>query len=149
MAINGRMIVLLVTVLLISACSELGILPTSSRSGKVYEILIMEEGPQPVDLVVGIGDEVRFRNERTKPSYVLFFRDFRDEMACERGFKMLWGTEEQAKIEPGDSASLCFNRTGTVGYKVQFDYTDFGGIGGTPGEINVPPGHPGAIIVKE
>jgi len=149
MSISGRTGVLLVAAaVLISACSLFNTLPANTRTGKTYDIVITEEGAQPRDLVVEIGDEVRFRNERIKPAYVFFFRDFNDELSCQRGFTLFWGTEEEAKIAPGESASLCFNRPGTVGYKVQFEVTDFGGIGGTPGEITVPPGYPGAIIVK-
>lgn len=149
MRINGRLGILAVSVAaLINACSAITPLPKDTRSGKVYDLLIKEEGMQPIDVVVGIGDEVRFRNERRKPSYVFFFRDFVDELSCERGFKAFWGNEEGAKIAPGESASLCFNRTGTVGYRVQFEAMAFGGIGGTPGEIEVPPALAGAIVVK-
>jgi plastocyanin len=129
----------------LSAC---GTLPTGTQSGKVYEVRISEEAIQPLDIMVGLGDEVRFRNERLKPVFVFFFRDFRDELSCQRGFTLFWGTEEEAKIESGDSASLCFARAGTVGYTVRFDVATFGGIGGTPGETNLPPGRSGAIIVK-
>jgi hypothetical protein len=136
---------LLAGMLSVSACSTL---PTATRTGKVYDILISEEEIKPLDLVVEIGDEVRFRNERLKPAFVFFFRDFLDELSCQRGFTLFWGTEEEAKIESAGSASLCFGRPGTVGYTVQFDVTVFGGIGGTPGDTTVPPGRSGAIIVK-
>jgi hypothetical protein len=136
---------LLAWMLSLTAC---GTLPTGTQSGKVYEIRITEEDIQPLDIVVGIGDEVRFRNERFKPAFVFFFRDYRDELSCQRGFTLFWGTEEEARIQSGDSASLCFARAGTVGYTVRFDVTTFGGIGGTPGEVNLPPGRSGAIIVK-
>ena len=149
MTINTRRGVVLVSLaILVGACSIVSPLPTNTRTGKVYDILIKEEGLQPVDLVLGIGDEVRFRNERIKPSYVFFFRDFVDELSCEKGFKMFWGNEEGAKVAPRESASLCFNRTGTVGFRVQFEPMGFGGIGGTPGEIEVPPSLAGAIVVK-
>lgn len=136
---------LLAGMLSVSACSTL---PTGTRTGKVYDILISEEDIQPLDIVVEIGDEVRFRNQRLKPVFVFFFRDFSDEVSCQRGFTLFWGTEEEAKIESAESASLCFGRPGTIGYTVRFDVTSFGGIGGTPGEINLPPGRSGAIIVK-
>jgi hypothetical protein len=138
--------ILLAGMLSVSACSTL---PTGTRTGKVYDILISDEDIQPIDLMVEIGDEVRFRNHRLKPVYVFFFRDYRDEVSCQRGFTLFWGTEEEAKIESAESASLCFGRPGTVGYTVRFDVTYFGGIGGTPGETNLPPGRSGAIIVKE
>jgi len=137
---------LLVGMLSVSAC---GTLPTATRTGKVYDILISEEEIKPLDIEVEIGDEVRFRNERLKPAFVFFFRDFTDELSCQRGFTLFWGTEEEAVIESAGSASLCFGRPGTVGYTVRFDITHFGGIGGTPGDITVPPGRSGAIIVKE
>lgn len=137
---------LLAGLLMGSACTTL---PTNTRTGKIYDIMITEEDIRPLDLVVEIGDEVRFRNERLKPAFVFFFRDFTDELSCQRGFTLFWGTEEEAKIESAESASLCFGRPGTVGYTVRFDVTYFGGIGGTPGEINLPPGRSGAIIVKE
>mgnify|MGYP001590939932 CR=1 FL=1 len=136
---------LLAGLLMGSACTTL---PTNTRTGKIYDILITEEDIRPLDLVVEIGDEVRFRNERLKPAFVFFFRDFTDELSCQRGFTLFWGTEEEAVIESAGSASLCFGRPGTVGYTVRFDITHFGGIGGTPGDITVPPGRSGAIIVK-
>lgn len=149
MSIRGSIGALFITIgLLIGGCSVFKMMPTNTRTGKVYDILITEAGIEPRDPVIGMGDEVRFRNERTKPSYVFFFRDFIDELSCQRGFTLFWGTEEEAKIPPGESASLCFNRPGTVGYKVQFETTDFGGIGGSPGEITIPTGYHGAIIVK-
>lgn len=132
---------------MVSLCA-CGTLPTGTQSGKVYEIHITEEDIQPLDITVELGDEVRFRNDRFKPVYVFFFRDFRDELSCQRGFTLFWGTEEEAKIQSGDSASLCFARSGTVGYTVRFDVTTIGGIGGTSGGINMPPGRSGAIIVK-
>ena len=145
MNITRVSVVLVAVAILMSACSRL---PTSTRTGKVYDIIITEREVEPRDLVVGLGDEVRFRNEGIKPSYVFFFRDFVDELSCQRGFTLFWGTEEEAKIRPGESASLCFNRPGTVAYRVQWEPTAFGGIGGTPGEVDIPPAISGAIIVK-
>lgn len=130
---------------LVSACATL---PPDTRTGNTFDILITEADIQPRDIVVQLGDEVRFRNERFKPVYVFFFMDFSDELSCQRGFSLFWGAEEEAKIEPAESASLCFARPGTVGFSVQFEVTDFGGIGGTPGEINVPAARSGAIVVK-
>jgi plastocyanin len=123
-------------------------LPTGTQTGKVHDILITEAGPEPRDVAVQIGDEIRFVNERRFPSYVTFFQDYRDELACRRGFKYVWGTEEGSQIAPGESASVCFSRTVTVGYKVQFEPTKIGGVIGSPGDIIVPPGYPGAIIVE-
>ena len=136
---------LLAALCAVTACATL---PPNTRTGKIYDILITEDEIQPVDLVVGIGDEVRFRNEGFRPIYVFFFRDFLDELSCQRGFALFWGTEEEAKIEPAESASLCFARPGEVGFTVQSDVTRFGGIGGTPGEITVPSARSGAIVVK-
>jgi plastocyanin len=136
----------LLAVVILNACSAL---PTNTRTGKVHDIMITEDDVQPRDIEVVIGDEVRFRNEKRQRAFVYFFKDFTDELSCQRGFSLFWGTEEQAKIAAGESASLCFARSGTVGYSVQSEITDFGGIGGTPGEITVPPSKSGAIIVKE
>jgi plastocyanin len=99
-------------------------------------------------VTVQVGDEIRFVNERRLPSYVSFFQDYHDELACRRGFKFMWGKEEGSQIAPGESASVCFSRSGTVGYKVQFESTKIGGVIGSPGDIIVPAGYPGAIIVE-
>jgi plastocyanin len=142
--IRARM-VLLAALLASGACATL---PAGTLTGKVYDIRITDEEVLPLDVVVEVGDEVRFHNERISPTYVSFFRDSRDELACKRGFTFSWGLQEAAKIESSESASLCFTRPGEVGYSVQFEVTNFGGIGGSPGEISVPPGRSGAIIVK-
>jgi plastocyanin len=106
-----------VLALLASACSH----PPTTRSGAVHSIRVME-APVPDDVVVNAGDEVRWVNARNLPIRVDLVGLHKDDVSCERGFSNLFGTvRESAKIDPNDSASLCFVQAGAVNYNVRMD----------------------------
>jgi len=78
--------------------------------------------------------------------WVYFYRDFPGELSCQRGFSYYYGTEEFAKIEPSQSASLCFSGAGAVEYLVQRQPTDQGGF--DLGGINMTGAMPGVVLVR-
>jgi plastocyanin len=138
-----RVAQLCLVILIAAAC---GGLPASSRTGKVYEVVIQEGEISPRDVRVRPGDEVRFVNQRLEPVWVFFFRDTPDELACQRGFSYFWGTEESAKIRPNESASVCFSRPGAVGFSVQMEPPFRGGD--ELGALKISGAIPGAIVVE-
>jgi hypothetical protein len=131
---------LLVIMGLLAACS----LPATSRTGTVHEVIISDT-LHPRDLEVRPGDEVRWTNRGSAPVWMYFENDLPNELSCERGFSYYYGTEEFAKIEPGQSVSLCFGRQETVGYSVQRQPTVHGGA--RLADLNIPDATFGAIIV--
>lgn len=131
---------------LASACASL---PATSRSGAVHDVLIMEDRIAPQDLIVHIGDEVRWVNRRLSPIWVYFFRDTLDEISCARGFSLFWGNEEEAVIEPGQSVSVCFAKEDAVSYTVQNEPTVMrGSTAGEGGSFKIPQGLHAAVIVE-
>lgn len=103
--------------LLIAACAH----PPTSRTGAVHDIRIIE-GPEPADLVVNLGDEVRFVNARTLPIRIDLVNIKHEDLSCERGFSNIVGAvQESATIKPNDSASVCFAKAGVVNYNLRME----------------------------
>lgn len=124
-------------------------LPSSSRTGTVHDILILEDRITPQALKTAVGDEVRWVNRRLYPVWVYFMRDDLEEISCSRGFALFWATEEGAKIEPGQSVSVCFGHEDDVSYDVQDGPTVIrGSTAGEGGSFSIPPAFHGAIIVE-
>lgn len=118
---------------LAAACSH----PPTSRSGAVHDIRIIE-GPEPADLVVNLGDEVRFVNARTLPVRVDFVNIKRDDLSCERGFSNIVGTvQESAIIKPNESASVCFAKAGAVNYNLRMESALPGGQAISSGVVRI------------
>lgn len=131
---------------LATACAGL---PATSRSGEVHDILITEDRISPQDLIVHIGDEVRWVNRRLSTVWVYFFRDTLDEISCMRGFSLFWGNEEEAVIEPGQSVSVCFAKEDAISYTVQNEQTVMrGSTAGEGGSFKIPKGLHAAVIVE-
>lgn len=126
-------------------------LPSTSRSGKSHDILILEDRITPLDLKTGVGDEVRWVNRRPRPVWVYFMREDFEEITCSRGFSLFWATEEGAKIEPGQSVGVCFGRPDDeVSYDVQDEPIVIrGSTAGEGGSFERPTALHGAIIVEE
>lgn len=120
-------------VLLAAGCA----VPTTTRSGVVYDIRITE-GPEPADLIVNPGDEVRWVNARTLPLRVDLVNVKSGEMSCERRFSNVFGViQESATIEPNGTASACFVKAGVVNYNLRMDSALPGGQVVVPGIIRV------------
>lgn len=118
---------------LAAACSH----PPTTRSGAVRDIRIIE-GPEPADLIVNLGDEVRFVNARTLPVRVDFVNINHEDLSCERGFSNIVGTvQESATIKPNESASVCFAKAGVVNYNLRMESALPGGKVISPGVVRV------------
>jgi plastocyanin len=128
----------------ISACAGL---PTHSQTGRAAVVKITDEEVSPRDVTVQPGDEVTLLNQRDSPVWIYFGRESPKELSCQRGFSFFWGVEEAAKINPGESASLCLSRSGEYGYWVQSQPTVQGGA--PLGEEHMPTSLPAAILVND
>jgi plastocyanin len=145
MRIFGAMLIL-GTVFILSACASL---PATSRTGAVHDVIITEEKLSPEDLIAHVGDEVRWVNRRPTTVWVYFFEDSLDEISCQNGLASFWGHEEVAKIEPNQSASVCFAKEDAISYSVQNEPTILAGsTAGATREFNIPVSVHGAIIVE-
>lgn len=141
-----RAILLLAGCWLVTACAGL---PATSRSGAVHDILITEDRVSPQDLIVQVGDEVRWVNHRLSPVWVYFFRDSLDEVSCARGFSLFWANEEEAVIAPGQSVGVCFSKEDAISYTVQSEQTVIrGSTAGEGGSFKIPKGLHAAVIVE-
>jgi plastocyanin len=126
--------VLLLAVVLAAGCAGL---PQTSRSGTIHNVTI-ERGISPSDLIVGIGDEVRWINHRSGTVQIDFLGNELDRVSCARGFSNWIGTKkESATIKANQSASLCFSHAGAVSYNVRMDDMVPGGKVIEPGIIRV------------
>lgn len=135
-------ITIVVALLSLSACVGL---PTEGRTGQTAIVRITDGEVVPRDITVHPGDEVRLFNDRDRPAWIYFGREWPKELSCQRGFSFFWGVEEVAMVKPGESASICFSIAGTYGYWVQFQPTVQGGA--SLGEVNMPPSRPATVIV--
>ncbi|TKB82015.1 MAG: hypothetical protein E8D44_13010 [Nitrospira sp.] len=118
---------------ILAACAG----PTTTRSGVVHDIRIAE-GPEPADLIVNPGDEVRWVNARTLPLRIDLVNVKSDELSCERKFSNIFGViQESATIEPNGTASACFAKAGVVNYNLRMDSALPGGKVIVPGIIRI------------
>ena len=90
--------------------------PETSRTAKVHDVRIGLTDVSPVDLRVGVGDELRFINGRADPVRIILIEAGKS-IACKRGFT--GSLDQQADINPGESASFCFEKAGTARYMVR------------------------------
>lgn len=113
--------------------------PATTRTGAVHDIRVTE-GPEPADLVVNPGDEVRWVNSRTLPLRVDLVNVNSEDVSCQRGFSNLFGMyRESATIQPNDSGSACFSKAGVVNYNLRMDSALPGGRKIVPGIIRIGP----------
>ena len=72
------------------------------------------------------GDEVRWTNARSNPVRVGFLNlRLIEDPQCQKGIVNFFGqVNDLITIAPGESISLCFNRTGDLRYNVWFDADD-------------------------
>ncbi len=111
--------------------------PPTSRSGAVRDIRVVE-GPEPADLIVNVGDEVRWVNARTLPVRIDLVGVKHDDVLCERGFSNLLGTlQESATINANETAAICFAKGGVVNYNIRMESALPGGKDIVSGLIRV------------
>lgn len=122
-----------ITALMLGACAG----PATSRTGAVHDIRVAE-GPNPADLIVNPGDEVRWVNARTLPLRIDLVNVKSEDLACERGFSNFLGmVGESATVKPNETASACFTKPGVVNYNLRMDSALPGGQVVVPGVIRI------------
>jgi plastocyanin len=123
----------IVGAVMLAACAG----PSTSRTGSVQDIRIAE-GPQPADLIVNSGDEVRWVNSRTLPVRIDLVNVLSDELSCQRGFANFFGNiQESTTIKPNETASACFTKPGVVTYNLRMDSALPGGQVIVPGIVRI------------
>lgn len=119
-----------VTLLAVTGCAAIagtGGIASTSRTGTIHDVLFAQT-MTPVNLQVQAGDEIRWVNQRSTPVTVEFLADALQDVSCQVGFSsFLRRQQETATIEPNESASLCFSRSGTVTYNARMDSPVAGG----------------------
>ena len=109
----------------------------TTRTGAIHTVNF-EEHMTPTNLRVQLGDEVRWVNQRSTPVTVEFLGNALDDVTCQTGFSsLLRRQQETATISPNESASLCFNRVGTVTYNARMESPVAGGQSIESGTIRV------------
>lgn len=132
-AFGIRQVAWLAIVLLIIACAG----PQTTRTGVIENIRIAE-GPEPAELVVNPGDEVRWVNMRSYPVRVDLVGVRPEDLSCERGFSNFLGKiGESATIGLNETASACFVKAGTVKYILRMESALPGGKNIVSGAIQV------------
>lgn len=125
--------IIIVTAATVAACAG----PATSRTGAVHDIRVAE-GPEPADLIVNPGDEVRWVNSRTLPIRVDLVNLNSEDLSCERGFSNFFGIRrESATITPNGTASACFTKPGVVSYNLRMDSALPGGRVIVPGVVRI------------
>jgi uncharacterized cupredoxin-like copper-binding protein len=112
------------------ACSSM---PSVTRTGQMQPVLIEEE-ISPTQVTVSPGDEIRWTNRRQGPVRIIFLQPVKDMISCSDGFN-----GNATRLEPNESASLCFSKPGPMKYIVRGESTL------PTGEINIP----GSIRVED
>jgi plastocyanin len=98
--------------------------PETSRTAVVHDVRVSLTDIVPAELHVNVGDEVRFINDKTQPVRIILIEAGKS-IACSKGFNGL--VDQEAVIRPGQYASFCFNKTGTVKYMAREQQAVTGG----------------------
>ncbi|HJR77662.1 MAG TPA: hypothetical protein VJ805_11830 [Nitrospiraceae bacterium] len=105
-------------IVLLSGCSNTmwankPTVPETSRTAVVHDVRVSLTDIVPTELRINVGDEVRFINDKTQPVRIVLIEAGK-RIACNKGFN---GTiDQEADIKPGQYASFCFSKAGTVKY---------------------------------
>jgi plastocyanin len=107
---------------LFSACGH----APSAETGRTVRTIEIANQVNPQVLYVSPGDEVRWTNARSNAVRVGFLNmRLVEEHRCQKGVVDLFGqANDLITIDPGESISLCFGRTGDLRYNVWFDPED-------------------------
>ena len=107
---------------LLEACAHI----PSPEAGRTVRTVEISDEVNPQIMYASPGEEVKWMNARANAVRVGFL-DLRliENHQCENGIVNLFGqVNDLVTIEPGESISLCFNRTGDLRYNVWFDADD-------------------------
>lgn len=111
--------------------------PQTSRSGEIHTVKIEKE-PEPADMIVNVGDEVRWVNHRALPVRVDLVGDVHQTLSCERGFSNFFGMKrDHAVIKANESVAACFSNVGVVKYNLRMESALPGGKSITSGTVQV------------
>ena len=113
------------------------VVPQMSRTGNVHNVKIGLNEVSPAEMTVGVGDEILFFNERTQPVNVILIEGGRS-IACQRGFAGL--VDQEALINPGGTASFCFEKAGAIRYMVRAQGVIEGAESVLPGQFIIKAG---------
>jgi len=133
-------------ILVATGCGSQKHFPDSSLTGGVYEIRIGEL-LAPSVVTAKRGDEVRWINETKTPVEVSVVQTREELISCQKGFAStnlgyLFGTSEyeniiMAKVQPNESASLCFAIPGKFVYTVRKDPSVTGSLDKITGSVTI------------
>jgi plastocyanin len=121
--------------------------PETSRTAKVQDVHVGLTDVSPAEASINVGDEVRFINDRADPVRIILI-DAGKSIACRRGFT--GAVDQQADINPGESASFCFEKAGMAKYMVRSK--PHGMVGGekvVSAEIEIREGSAAPVQSKE
>ncbi len=117
-----------------AACASL---PEMSRTQVVRDIDI-EMQLSPSDLYVAPGDEVRWVNLRKEWVLIQIPALVSDDLLCQKGFTDWRGRlMESVKLEPNETAALCFKEPAEIRYNVRAQTAVGGGNLVMPGTVYV------------
>ena len=132
-----RSVMIIGLMLVLSGCSNsMGTnkptVPETSRTAVVHDVRVSLTDIQPVELRANVGDEVRFINDKTQLIRIVLIEAGKG-IACSKGFN--GGIDQEADIKPGQYASFCFSKTGTVKYMAREQSAVTGGEQVLPAQI--------------
>ena len=117
-----------------SACTSL---PEATRTAQIHDVNI-ELQLSEENLSVTPGDEVRWVNLRKDAVNIEIPNLIADDLACQKGFTNWLGKiQESVKLQPNQTASLCFKKPGFVQYNVRAETALGGGKRVFPGSVKV------------
>jgi plastocyanin len=113
---------LAMTMALLTGCGH----SPSAGAGRTVRTIEIAQQVNPLVMYASPGEEVRWMNARSNPVRVGFMNmRLLEEHRCQKGIVDLFGqVNDHVTIEPGESISLCFVRTGDLRYNVWFDPED-------------------------
>lgn len=128
-----KTMVFIFTSLFIASCASL---PETSRTGNIHYVRIDRE-VSPAELLVKIGDEIRWVNLRPSPVRVVFPDGGLADVSCHDGFSSLGIMRASATLRPEEYASLCFSKAGVFHYEVRLESGASTEVITRPGTIQV------------
>jgi hypothetical protein len=107
---------LFVTASLLTACAH-------APEGRTIRTVEISESVTPAVMYASPGEEVRWTNARSNPVRIGFLSPrLLEQSECQKGVVDMFGrVNDLITIPPGESISLCFARSGDLGYNVWFD----------------------------
>ena len=138
-----RHVVIASALLILTGCQHGTAVPQVSRTAIVHNVKLGMTQITPADITVNVGDEVIFSNERTQPIRLVLIEGGRT-VACQRGFTGY--VDQEAQLAPGETASFCFEKPGTVKFMARSKGVIEGAESVLPGQVIVQRGAPAAAV---